>query len=455
MLINKLTAICSAATIILGLAACDGGGSTSTPTSSNTRLIAGTITGFGSIHINDEHVLTDESTSYRVDGESDDGDGLDVGNNAKVCTEVKSDGSLLALSVVSNDELEGLVTFVPAPCNPDSGALTVLGTTVNYDAELVLEGAASVCDLVAGTTFVEVHGNPGPDGIDATKIEVESSGDDSEIKGLVDAVGSPPLMTITLGNVTIDYSTAEVEGLELDANGFITESAIGKYIEAKLDPATFVETAPGSGVWTASALKIELEDDDDSIAECGTDDGDEAEIEGVITRGLGDNNDTPAIEDDLGPDQFEVNGDVIVQLNATLFADSSVTALIVVGDEIEAEGTYDANGVLVAREIEAEESGDEDHTGSVTSIVEQGEDAEPLTDVNYDVNKTYVVTLDGDTASEKHFLVNPTTVIMDDSTDVFGDDFNLTHLLTGSPLVEIHYYVDGEDNIATKLELED
>jgi hypothetical protein len=126
MFINKLAAISSTVIITVGLAACGGGSSTSTPTSSNTRLIAGTITGFGSIHMNDEHILTDGSTSYSVDGEPDDGSGLDVGNHARVCTEVQSDGSLLALSVISNDELEGLVTSVPAEPCPTSGSLTVL-----------------------------------------------------------------------------------------------------------------------------------------------------------------------------------------------------------------------------------------------------------------------------------------------------------------------------------------
>jgi hypothetical protein len=452
MFINKLAAISSTVIITVGLAACGGGSSTSTPTSSNTRLIAGTITGFGSIHMNDEHILTDGSTSYSVDGEPDDGSGLDVGNHARVCTEVQSDGSLLALSVISNDELEGLVTSVPAEPCPTSGSLTVLGVTVNYGAELVLEGAASVCVLVAGTTFVEVHGNPGPNGIVATKIEVESSGDDTEVKGTITAVAAD---TVTLnGNIEIDYSTAEVEGLELDAGGFITASAVGKYVEAKLDPATFAETAMNSGEWMATALKIELEDD--SFEECGTEDGDEAEIEGVVTRGLGDDNGTPDnTADDLGPDQFEVDSEVIVQLNAALFADDSVTALIVVGDEIEAEGTYDANGVLVAREIEEEESGDDEHTGNVTSIVEQGGSAEPLRSDNYVATKTYVVTLDGGTGSEKSFVVKPTEVIMDDSTDVYGDDFDLTHLLIGSPLVEIYYFTEGDTNIATKIELKD
>jgi len=99
-------------------------------------LIAGTITGFGSIHVNGEHVLTDASTSYSVDGKSEDGTGLDVGDDVKICAAKQGDGSLLATGVISNDELEGLVTSVPtgASC-PPTGSLEVLGTTVNYGAD--------------------------------------------------------------------------------------------------------------------------------------------------------------------------------------------------------------------------------------------------------------------------------------------------------------------------------
>ena len=450
MLIRKFVAFSSTVAITFGLAACGGGGggSSAVSTSSN-KLIAGTITGFGSIHVNGEHILTDGSTSYRVDGQSDDGSGLDVGDDVKICTTVQSDGSLLAVAVISNDELEGLVTSAPTgtPC-PTVGSLEVLGTTVNYDAALVFDdngiGVNSVCSLVAGTSLVEVHGKPGATGIDATKIEIKSAVDDTEIKGTVDAIDINN-SSITLKNITVDYSTATVEDLTLD------DSAIGKFIEVKLDPATFVETAPGSGNWTASAFKLELEDD--SIQECGKSDGDEAEIEGVITRGIGDDNGTPGDpSDDLASDQFEINGSDIVQLNATLAANSSVTAMIIVGDEIEVEGAYDANRVLVASELEAEESGDLEYTGIVTSIVEM-DTAVALTSNNYDVNKTYLLTLDGGTASEQNFVVNPLEVTMDDSTDIFDDAFNMTHLLMGSPSVAIRYYVAGTENIVTKLEL--
>jgi hypothetical protein len=449
MVINKLVAFSSTVAITFGLAACGGGGDgSSTVASSSNKLIAGTITGFGSIHVNGEHILTNGSTSYSVDGQSDDGNGLAVGDDVKICTEVQSDGSLLATEVISNDELEGLVTSAPTgtPC-PTTGSLQVLGTAVNYDADLVLDdngiGVNSVCELVAGTSLVEVHGKPGPTGIDATKIEIKSAVDDTEIKGIVDAIDANN-STIELKNITVDYSGATVENLTLD------DSLINKSIEVKLDPATFVETPPGSGNWTASAFKLELEDDD--IQECGNSDGDEAEIEGVITRGLGDDNGTPDALDDLADDQFEINGSDIVRLNAALAANSSVTAMIIVGDEVEVEGAYDANGVLVASELEAEEAGDQMYTGIITGIVEN-DTGIALTSSNYSVNKIYLVTLDGGTAFEKNFVVDPLQVTMDDGTDIFDNAFNLTHLLMGSPDVTIRYYVAGADNTATKLEL--
>ncbi|HED19461.1 MAG TPA: hypothetical protein ENI74_08175 [Gammaproteobacteria bacterium] len=450
MKLNSLVALSSAVAITLGLAACGGGGSsTNTAASSSNKLIAGTITGFGSIHVNGEHVLTDNSTTYSVDGQSDDGSGLNVGAEVKICTRVRSDGSVMAADVISNDELEGIVTSAPTgtPC-PTSGSLEVLGTTVNYNAELVLDGNSagvnSMCDLVAGTSLVEVHGRPGTNGIDATRIEVKAVVADTEIKGTVDTIDTNN-STIALNNLTIDYATATVDGLTLD------NSAVGKLIEAKLDPATFVESAPGSGNWTATAFKLELEDE--SFQECGQSDGNEAEIEGVITRGPGDNNGTPGdTSDDLANDQFEMNGSDIVQLDAELAGDSSMTALLIVGKEVKVEGAYDTNQVLVASDLEAEQSGNLEYAGIATSVVEKSTGT-ALTSSNYSVNKIYLVTLDGGTSSEKTFVVNPLGTTMDDSTDVYGDAFNMVDLLAGSPNVEFQYYVSGADNIATKLEL--
>lgn len=237
-----------------------------------------------------------------------------------------------------------------------------------------------------------------------------------------------------------------VDGLTLDG------SIVGKFIEVKFDPLTFVETAPGSGNWTATAFKLELEDE--RIQECGTSEGNEAEIEGVITRGLGDDNGTPGDpSDDLSSDQFEINGASIVQLDATLAADSSATALIMVGHEVKVEGAYDANGVLVVNEVKSETTGNLEHKGIVTGIVERNTGI-PLTGSNYDVSTTYLVTLDGGTASEQTFVLNPLEAFMDDNSDVYGKAFKLTHLLTGSPNVEIHYYIAGTDKITTKLGLE-
>ena len=87
MKIKRLAVFSSTVAFTLGLAACGGGGS-STSASSSSKLIAGTINGFGSIHVNGEHILTDGSTSYSVDGQSDDGSGLDVGDDVKICTKI-------------------------------------------------------------------------------------------------------------------------------------------------------------------------------------------------------------------------------------------------------------------------------------------------------------------------------------------------------------------------------
>lgn len=53
---------------------------------------------------------------------------------------------------------------------------------------------------------MEVHGMPGTSGIDATKIELKSIPDDTEIKGTVDAIDTNN-STVTLSNITVDYST--------------------------------------------------------------------------------------------------------------------------------------------------------------------------------------------------------------------------------------------------------
>lgn len=302
------------------LAACGGGGGNQVAGIDRTgnpvaKSAVGTVTGFGSIIVNGVTYNTDTAT-FTIDGDPGSQSDLNVGDVVVVTATVDSAGNATATSVVFDDVVEGAISSI------DSAAetLTVLGQLVRVGPETSFDDSVpqgSLAGLQVGNV-IEVTGFRNAIGeIEATRIELEGPGGDSEVTGIVmnlDTAAS----TFMIAGLTVDYSAAQLE--DFPAGGI----ADGDLVEAK-----GTETPGG----VLQATSVEFKDDD-----FDNDDGDELEVEGFITRFAS------ATDFDVGTVSVTTNG-------ATVFEGGSANDLGL-NIKVEVEGEFDANGTLVADKVD-------------------------------------------------------------------------------------------------------
>jgi len=418
MHINRLTKLTVAMTLVLGLSACGGGGSGSGTTASTASV--GTITGFGSIFVNGVEFETNNA-SIIIDGSPANESDLSVGMVAEVGG--NSSGSRgTAVSIDISDELEGVVQSNSIPPAGNSGTMVIMGQTVTIDANTLFEsdvvGIISI-DQVSAGNVVEVSGyGDGTGSVFATRIEVKAvdlatylvgESEGVEFKGLVSNLDTTA-QTFDIGAMPVNYAGALVDGDVAIANGL--------YVEVKS-----VAGIDGSGTLVAS--KIELEDE--GVKGRQGEEDEDFEIKGVISTAF----------DGTG---FGMDGTyVVVDENTEL--DDGNTGNLLVGVTVEVEGTFDANGQLLANDIGFEDEADTELEDMVTDINTTG------------VNSGTITLQDGSVIT----ITNST--IMKDSRDsgmTPDSRFNLQGLAIGD-YVEVRAYVDTttSDLVAVKLERDD
>lgn len=303
------------------LVACGGGGGgnqvagidrTGNPVA---KSAVGTVTGFGSIIVNGVTYNTDNAT-FTIDGNPGSQSDLNVGDVVVVTATVDSAGNATATSVIFDDVVEGAISSI------DSAAetLTVLGQLVRIGPETSFDDSVpqgSLAGLRVGDV-IEVTGFRNAVGeIEATRIELEGPGGDSEVTGIVTNLDTAA-STFMIAGLTVDYSGAQLE--DFPAGGI----ADGDLVEAK------GTEAPGG---VLQATSVEFKDDD-----FDNDDGDELEVEGFITRFAS------ATDFDVGTVSVTTNG-------ATVFEGGSAADLGL-NIKVEVEGEFDANGTLVADKVD-------------------------------------------------------------------------------------------------------
>lgn len=296
-----------------------------------TGISVGRITAIGSVTVNGIKFETDTAT-ISVDGKDGVLNDLEVGMLVAVEGTFNADGMTgMATSVVFRDNLEGPVTSVALTAQPQT--VSVLGQTVMVDATTDIYDASrnkiTLNDIIVGNS-VEVSGFTDAAGaIHATYIKVKAPGEtEIEVKGTISELNVIS-WTFKIGTLTVAYSG----DTNIEINGGLRD---GLFVEVK--STTGIDDA---GVLIAS--EVETEDEIFSIAH--GDEGDKVEIEGIVTNSLSSEN------------KFEVNGQPVQVTSATQFEGSTSQADIILGARLEVEGTIDANGVLIAREISIE-SGD-------------------------------------------------------------------------------------------------
>ena len=319
------------------LVACGGGGSGSSDSgSTSVGTSVGAVTGFGSVFVNGTRFQTNGSV------DSDDGigreDQLEKGMILRVEGDWDDRGEGRADRISYDDTLRGPISGMSWDDVARTGALTMLGQTIELDGRTVFRGA----------TPTAIAGNPGgyrvrisawrlEDGsfrasyVGARAIDLDFDDDNEvEIEGVV-ANLDESAETFTINGFQIDYTSAQGDDdFSLDdlANGIVVE------VEGRLS----------GGIIIAE----EIDDEDD-----GFDDDDDVEISGSI------------YDYDAANRRFSLNG-VSVQINGGTEFDDIRESSLADGLFVKVEGDY-RNGVLVAEEIAGQES-DAELDGRIESI---------------------------------------------------------------------------------------
>jgi hypothetical protein len=339
--------LAAATAALMALSGCGGGGGSDIVggIGGTGKIASGTITGFGSIFVNGIEYNTD-SASILVDDSSGAESDLRVGMVVTV-TGTVTDSAGDAASVVYDNQVEGPVSgLADLTAGATTRRFTVMGTDVVIDATGTIFDDSSpgfAFDNIANGDVVEVSGFvDGLGTLQATYIEKSGILDpgvtEVELKGTVTgATGAGGTATFgesfTVNGITANIGDANSTDLSDVPGGLVTD---GMFVEVK-------------GLWvnanTVAASRIEEED-----TTLG-DDGDDVSVEGLVSGFTGDLS------------LFFVNGR---PLDATT-AIFEPTSLQLANDlRVEAEGTINSSGVLVAEKIESR-GGDVEVQAVVTS----------------------------------------------------------------------------------------
>jgi hypothetical protein len=289
-----------------------------------TGIVFGPITAFGSIFVNGIEFSTD-GAEILIEGRPSRESDLRLGMLVTVSGSVNADGvSGQAVAVRYCDEVEGPLTENHVGAD-GIGRLRVLEQIVDVGPATVFDaGTTGVADIraIPVNALVEVSGySQGTGLIYATRIEVKEriwQGGKIEVKGIIQDLG---IDTFRIGELTVSWAEAVLlpnvpmaNGLYVEVHGSRGFDAQGRLI------AEHVERE-GHGIVGVSG------------------EGDRVEVHGIVTSALANG-------------IFHINGQPVEIKPDTRF-DDGTAADLVVGAEVEAEGTM-VNGVLVADEVEIE-----------------------------------------------------------------------------------------------------
>ena len=332
---HRLIAFVVTATLVL--TACGGGSGSSVAgidrTGSPAIASYGTVTAFGSVVVNGVHYDTSQAT-FVIDGNAGTQADLAIGDVVLVNGTLDSGGTTGAATTVRFDNnVEGPVTSIDTATN----TFVALGQLVRVSADTSFDAGiqpASLLGLAIGDV-VEVSGLvQGDDSIDATRIERRPAGSDIyEVTGTV--VGAQAgLRTFFVGAVFVNYSVAVVSGV---AGGVF---ANGQRVRVK-------GTLEANGILVASRV--------DYLSDTlGGASGERREVEGVITRFA-------------SATDFSVAG-LSVTTTAQTAYEGGTAADLGLNIKVEAEGTLNGSGQLVATKIEVRRSAPVSLTASVDSV---------------------------------------------------------------------------------------
>ena len=384
------------------VAACGGGGGGSSDgvTAGIDRggivTATGSITGFGSVHVNGVHYVTTGATITLDDNPGAESD-LRVGQVVRIEGRIDQDGvNGTATRVIFDDEVEGPVQSIDRV----NSRLVVLGRTVQVSTQTSFDDSISPRSLegVAVGDRIEVSGLVATTGVvEATRIERKTAQSSVEVKGTISALDTNA-RSFALSQLTVSYASAQLNGF---ASG---QPANGDRVEA-------FGSVDGNGVLVATRVERE------SGGTAGNAD-EQADYEGLITSFV-------------SATDFAVAGQRVTTTASTAYEGGTASNLAL-DVPVEVEGRFNASGVIVATKVQFRRGSDTEFSGRVDSVNAAGNSL-----------VVFGVTI----------RVNSLTRFEDHSgADV--QRFSLTSIAVGD-YVEVDAYNDGSGLLATKLERDD
>ena len=384
------------------IAACGGGGGGSSGgvTAGIDRggivTATGSITGFGSVHVNGVHYVTTGATITLDDNPGSESD-LRVGQVVRIEGRLDQDGiNGTATRVIFDDEVEGPVQSIDLA----NSRMVVLGRTVQVSTQTSFDDSISPRSLegVAVGDRIEVSGRVATTGVvEATRIERKTAQSSVEVKGTIGSLDTNA-RSFALGQLTVSYASAQLNGF---ASG---QPANGDRVEA-------FGTVDGSGVLVATRIEKE------SGGSAGNAD-EQADYEGLITSFV-------------SATDFSVAGQRVTTTASTAYEGGTASSLAL-DVPVEVEGRFNASGVIVATKVQFRRDSDTEFSGRVDSVNAAGNSL-----------VVFGVTI----------RVNSLTRFEDHSgADV--QQFSLANVAVGD-YVEVDAYNDGSGLLATKLERDD
>jgi hypothetical protein len=323
---NRVRGVLSAA-LAATLTACGGGGDGGATVAGidgtggprPAAIAVGAITGFGSIFVNGVEYSIGNTTTVTVNGQPGTEAALRIGQVVTVNGTLNVNGTTgTAASVSFDDNVEGPITAI----NLAAGTLSVLGQAVRVTATTTFDNSSisppTLASLAVGNV-VEISGYPDANGvIAATRIERKAAGGELEITGTVSNLVAPT--QFNLGALIVNYAAAQLRNGSPGNGGCVEVKGLSFNATTNTLVATSVEVK-SCAVSTAS--------------------GNTGEIEGVVTT---------INSSGGGVVNFNIGAQRVVTNAQTTFENGTV-ASVVANVKVEAEGTFDATGVLVARKV--------------------------------------------------------------------------------------------------------
>ena len=403
----------------LGLGACGGGdgGGGGTAATGAKSVTVGTISAFGSIYVNGCKYETDSADIY-VEGYIGSEDDLSVGDVVEV-TGPTNCTNATATSIKFADELEGVVDSVTEDGTGTVTSMVVMMQNVTVNSLTTFENdvvgsTLTLNDLDTLTNpVVEISGlGIGSGDIAATRIELKAltladylSDPDNyiEVKGVVSSHDGTAQFNI--GSLVVDYGSHPAI---LDGMSQISDDL---YVEVKA--TTYTSGQP------LVAIEVELEDD--GVIGYQGDHDEDFEIKGMLTAAY-----------DSNTGIFGINDQKVLVTNDTDFQDEDDHSDLIINlisnnpsvgmIYLEVEGHFNADGVLLAKEVELVDedvNDDSEVTGTIDNLIPGGGPSIGTIEIG---TNTFQVT---------------NNTIMEDET-YSEARFNFTHLSTGQT-VEVYY----------------